>query len=101
MAQFDLYRNPSPSTRKAMPLLLAVQHDVVSETASVIVAPLAPPLRNESKLYPAFVVNGRRYMMLTPDLASLPRSVLGPPIANLGNERSKIVSALDILFVGS
>lgn len=103
MAQFDVYRNPSERTRRAMPLLLAVQHDGVSETSSVLMVPLVSPLRakEQSRLYPIVDIEARQYMVLTPDLASLPRSVLGEPVANLEDERNRLVAALDILFVGS
>jgi hypothetical protein len=40
-------------------------------------------------------------MLLTPDLASLPRTALKQRIANLEHERSRIIAALDLLFAGS
>jgi toxin CcdB len=103
MAQFDVYRNPSARTRRSIPLLLAVQHDGVSETNSVLMVPLVSPLKTlrQSRLYPVVDIENRQYMMLTPDMASLPRSVLAAPIGNLRTERNKIVAAIDILFVGS
>lgn len=102
MAQYDVYRNPSERTRRTIPYLLAVQHDAISETASVVMVPLVPPLRTSkpSRLYPQFTIDGKDYMMLTPDLASLPRSALSTPVANLTRDRNKIVAALDILLVG-
>ena len=65
--------------------------------------PLVTPLKSgrSSRLYPQFAIGGKEYTLLTPDLASLPRSVLGEPVANLSAERDKIVAALDILLVGS
>ena len=100
MAQYDVYRNPSQRTQRAIPLLLAVQHDGTSETASVVmVAPLKA--KRHSRLYPLFAIASKEYMLLTPDLASLPRAVLREPVANLEGERAKIVAALDILLVGS
>ena len=75
MAQYDVYRNPSQRTQRAIPLLLAVQHDGTSETASVVMVPLVVPLKakRHSRLYPLFSIAGKEYMLLTPDLASLPR----------------------------
>jgi toxin CcdB len=101
MAQYDVHRNPSERTRRAIPLLLTVQHDVVSETSSVLMVPLVQPLKAASKLYPVFEIDGKKYMMLTPDRAAFPRALLGPPVATLLSERSRIVAALDILLVGS
>lgn len=100
MGHLDVYLNPSDRTRKAMPLLLQVQHDVVSETTSVLMAPLVRPLKAASRLYPVFTIDGKEYMLLPPDMASLPRAVLGEPVGSLRAERNRIVAALDILFVG-
>ena len=103
MRQFDVFRNPSAGTRKAMPYLMVLQHDRVSETSFVIVAALVPPLKSgvASRLYPVLRFDGRELMLLTPDLASLPRAVLKQRIANLDHERSRIIAALDLLFAGS
>jgi toxin CcdB len=103
MAQYDVYRNPTERTRRAIPYLIAVQHDAISETASVVVVPLVTPLKavQSSRLYPLFSIGGKEHMLLTPDIASLPRSVLSEPVASLANERAQIVAALDILLVGS
>jgi toxin CcdB len=101
MRQYDVFRNPTPRSRKAMPYLVVLQHDVVSDTDSVMVAALAPvPMRPPSRLYPEVEVRGRTYTLLTPDLASLPRAALKEPVADLRQEWHRIVAALDILFSG-
>ena len=43
MAQFDVYRNPSPATRSRMPFLLDVQAGVLDSLATRIVVPLCKP----------------------------------------------------------
>lgn len=103
MAQYDVFRNPSERTRRAVPYLLAVQHDAISETVSVVVVPIAPLLKSAkpSRLYPTLQIGAKEYTMLTPDLSSVPRAVLGEPVACLAEERQRIVAALDILLVGS
>jgi toxin CcdB len=103
MRQFDVFRNPSAQTRKAMPYLIVLQHDRGSETSFVVVAALVPPLKSDapSRLYPVFRLEGKELMLLTPDLASLPRASLKQRIASLEHERNRIVAALDLLFAGS
>jgi toxin CcdB len=103
MAQFDVYRNPSDRSRRVMPYLVAVQHDGVSETASVLMVPAVAPLKGagSSRLYPKVTIGQKQYTLLTPDMASLPRAVLGDPIENVAEARDRIIAALDILFVGS
>jgi len=85
-----------------MPYVVVLQSDVVSETSFVIVAPLVPalPTSKPSRLYPTFDIVGRRHMLLTPDLASLPRKALAEPVASLSEQRFQIIAALDILFTG-
>lgn len=101
MGQYDVYRNPTPRTRRAMPFLLILQADLVSETDSVIVAPLTPLMRPAgSRLYPEFEVDGKKHMLLTPDLASIPRSALTERVGSLSEEWSRITAAIDILFTG-
>lgn len=101
MRQYDVFRNPSPRSRKAMPYLVVLQHDVVCETQSVIVAALAPALkRPPSRLYPDFEIEGRMHTLLTPDLASLPRSALIDRVTSLREQWPRIDAALDILFTG-
>ncbi len=40
MAQFDVYQNPSKTTRNAFPYLVDIQSPVISEIATRIVIPL-------------------------------------------------------------
>jgi hypothetical protein len=101
MRQHDVFRNPSARSRKAMPYLIVLQHDVVSDTDSVIVAALVPALKHPpSRLYPAFEIEGRMHTLLTPDLASFPRSSLIDRVASLHSHWHRIDAALDILFTG-
>lgn len=84
-----------------MPYLVVLQADVVSETESVIVAPLTPSVSSDgSRLYPEFEIDGRSLTLLTPDLASVPRNVLTDRVASLASEWNRVTAAIDILFTG-
>ncbi|MCC7252649.1 CcdB family protein [Hyphomicrobium sp.] len=101
MRQYDVYRNPTPRTRKHLPYLVILQADLVSETESVIVAPLtADVVSDGSRLYPEFEVRGQSYTLLTPDLASVPRDALKDRVTSLSAEWSRVTAAIDILFTG-
>lgn len=101
MRQYDVYRNPTPRTRKLLPYLVILQADLVSETESVIVAPLTTSVRPEgSLLYPEFEVKGKKHSLLTPDLASIPRHVLTHHVTSLSSEWNRVTSAIDVLFTG-
>lgn len=104
MAQFDVYRNANAASRARVPYLLDVQSDLLDPLATRIVVPLGKPALLSGKpverLNPALEVEGRRLLMLTPELAGVSRKTLGEKVANLASERTAIVAALDLAFTG-
>jgi len=104
MAQFDVYRNANPATRTRVPYLLDVQSDLLEPLASRVVVPLCKPetvsCKPAERLNPEFEVEGRRLLLLTPELAGVHRKALGDRIGSLAGERRAIIGALDLLFTG-
>ena len=104
MAQFDVYRNPNAATRARIPYLLDVQSDLLDPLATRIVVPLCKPEvlsgKPAERLNPAFAVEGRKLLMLTPELAGVSRKALGERVANLAGERGAIIAALDLALTG-
>ena len=104
MAQFDVYRNANPATRARVPYLLDVQSDLLDTLATRVVVPLCKPevLRGKlaERLNPVFEVEGRKMVLLTPELAGVSRKALGEQIANLANRRDSIIAALDLVITG-
>jgi toxin CcdB len=102
MRQFDVFRNPSPTRRRTVPLLIVLQSDLVSDPSTVVVAAIVPTLKlsKASRLYPTFRIERKPYMMLTPNLAAVPRALLVESIANLEGQRDAITAAIDVLFFG-
>ena len=47
-----------------------------------------------------FEVEGRKMVLLTPELAGVSRKALGEQIANLANRRDSIIAALDLVITG-
>jgi toxin CcdB len=104
MAQFSVYRNPNPDSRDTAPYLVDIQHDLLSNLGTRVVIPLftaerlaAKPLRT---LTPVFEIEGRRCVLMTPQLAGIPKSELGPQVGHLEEHRQEIVAALDLLVTG-
>ena len=101
MARFDVYRFDS----SAAPLVVDVQSDLLEDLASRVVVPLVP-VRKATKevlprLKPKIVVDGKDYILMTTDLAALPRARLGSRIGNIETaHRDDISNALDFLFFG-
>jgi toxin CcdB len=104
MEQFDVYRNPNAASRARIPYLLDVQSDLLGPFATRIVVPLCKPEvlsgKPAERLNPAFEIEGRKLLMLTPELAGVPRKALGEVVANLASERAAIVAALDLALTG-
>jgi toxin CcdB len=104
MAQFDVYRNANAATRAHIPYLLDVQSDLLDPLATRVVVPLARPAvlggKPAERLCPVFELEGRKLVMLTPELAGVPLKVLGERTANLAIKRQVIIEALDLVFTG-
>ena len=100
--QFDLVENLNPTGRGQYPYLVVLQHDRVSAAGSVIVAPLtlATPALSRTRLHPLLAVSNRQYVVLTEELAAIPRQTLGRVVGSAEAHRYYIVAALDLLFTG-
>jgi len=104
MAQFDVYRNPNAATRARIPYLLDVQSGLLDSLATRIAVPLCKPGvlsgKPAERLNPEFMVEGRKLLMLTPELAGVARKALGERVANLATERAAVIAALDLVLTG-
>jgi toxin CcdB len=103
MHQFDVLDNPIARARRAMPLVAILQSDLAQTGPDRVVAPLAPtaampPLTG--RLIPIVDVEGREYALLVPALTALRAADLRQVVANLAGERTRILAALDYLFIG-
>ena len=103
MAQFDVYLNPNPDTRKSIPYLLDVQADLLDTLATRVVVPLilAEEMGLAAKyLNPQFKIKGVEVVMSAAELAGIPNRSLGDKVASLKSKRDEIIAALDLLFTG-
>ena len=103
MARFDVCRNPNPDTQAAIPYLLEVQSNLLESIATCVVVPLvrASERKKPAKyLNPCLDIEGTQVIMLTEQIAGIPRRALGKRIASLSSKRQEIMTALDFLFTG-
>jgi toxin CcdB len=104
MGQFSVHQNASPATRMAIPYLLDVQSNLIEELGTRVVVPLCPASSMKGKvvsnLMPIVDVEGKQFVMLTPQLAGVPKRILGPQVADLAARRTEIIAALDFLVLG-
>jgi toxin CcdB len=104
MAQFTVYQNKNPSTRSAVPFLLDIQNALFGDLETRVVVPLRPASALKGKivknLTPLLQIDGEWFVMLTPQLAGIPKGELGSPVAQVQQHRTEIIAALDFLVTG-
>ncbi|MDI6747203.1 MAG: CcdB family protein [Rhodocyclaceae bacterium] len=104
MAHLDVFHNHDPRTTGSRPYLLDAQNDLLASLPSTVVIPLARPEYISQlailRLNPRININGDSLVLLTQDMAALPRRILKTPVANLSSQRDEILAALDFLFTG-
>jgi toxin CcdB len=100
--RFDVIANPIASARREKPYLLCIQYNNLNHLAFRVVASFATEriIREPSRLYPQFEIQGVTVFLIPHDVATRPMKQLGTPIANLEADRDRIVAALDLVFTG-
>ncbi len=103
MAQFDVCRNSNLESSRAIPYLLDVQSDLLEVLSTRVVVPLVLATemgKAANTLNPQFEIEGISVVMSTPEIAGVPRRVLGEKVVSLQSQRGEIIAALDLLFTG-
>lgn len=103
MAQFEIFENPFPSSRKRQPYLISLQSDLLSRSLdTVVVAPLEPGDAGTfaDRLNPQLDVESQPFVLIAQELVTIRKSALGPSRGSLASERDRIIAALDVLFTG-
>jgi toxin CcdB len=104
MAQFTVCRNKNPHTRSAVPFLLDIQNDLLADLETRVVVPLCPLSAVKGQtlraLMPILEIEGERFVMLTPQMAGIPKSELGAPVTQVERHRFEIIAAIDFLLTG-
>lgn len=101
--QYDVHPNPIPRARRAFPLVVILQADIAETGRDRLVALMAPQVEMPGvagRLTPIVEVEGDRYVLLLPSIASLPLADLPTAIGNISSDRDRIVAGLDWLFLG-
>ncbi|HEY0265439.1 MAG TPA: CcdB family protein, partial [Rhizomicrobium sp.] len=97
MARLDVHPMPG----RGAGYVLDVQAELLSHLATRVVVPLLPEAaapRPISELNPVFEIDGRRHVLVTQALASIPGHELKRAVASLAAHRDSITRALDILL---
>lgn len=103
MQQFDVVANPFPRSRERQPYLASLQSDLLARNLdTTVVAPLEPVLSGHfaDRLNPKVEIDGKAFALITQELVTVRKSVLGPVCGSIATERDAIIGALDLLFTG-
>jgi toxin CcdB len=101
--QFDVVANPFPRSRERQPFLVALQSDILTRNLdTLVVAPLESAALGTfaDRLNPRVEIEGNAFVLITQEIVTVRKSVLGKPHASIAADRDKIISALDMLFTG-
>ncbi|NND64393.1 MAG: CcdB family protein [Gammaproteobacteria bacterium] len=104
MAQFDVFKNQNPDTKKFYPLLLDMQSDLLGDLNTRIVAPMTTDTNITepiSKICPLTTVRNKAYWILPQEMAAVSIATLGDRVANLAAQRNELTSAIDLIFTGA
>jgi toxin CcdB len=103
VARFDVYSNPDPADRAAIPFMLDVQSDYLEGLDTRVVIPLFATARFKTRvrtLNAELRVAGKEVVMDTASIGAVPATELRRPVANLSDQQLPIQDALDALFAG-
>ncbi len=104
MAQFDVYPNPSKTSKANYPYLVDIQSSLLTGLATRIVIPLGKRsfFGGEAMqgLTPEITFGDLELLLLTPQISSIPEKQLKSPIGSLSHFRDQIVAALDLAITG-
>ncbi|MBC7103098.1 MAG: CcdB family protein [Parvibaculum sp.] len=104
MAAFDIHANPEPRTRGALPYVIELQADLLSDLNTRLVAPFAPAQHYRGavpRLNPVIDIEGEPHVLLVQQMAALPKRLLArPPVKNAEAHRDNIIAAVDFLVTG-
>lgn len=104
MAQFDVYPNPSKTSKAHYPYLVDIQSSLLSELTTRIVIPLGKrsAFGGEAMqgLTPEIDFADEELLLVTPQISSVPQKHLKNPVGSLSHCRDRIVGALDMAITG-
>lgn len=104
MPQFAVYRNMNTETSGRFPFLVDVQADLFEDIHTRVVIPLAsaPELTRFPLAYltPMVTFNEACYLLMTPQMAGISRSELGPEVGTVADQEEAVGTAIEFLMRG-
>ena len=101
--QLEVFPNPLVRARRAYPYVVVLQADIAAMGRERVVAFLAAkdqigPV--SGRLMPVVEVDRREFVVLMPSITNVPVAELRRSVGDIAAWRSKIVDAIDWMFLG-
>ncbi len=104
MSQFDVYINPSKKSREAYPYIIDIQNVLIRDISTRMVLPLGKlsHFSNEKMdgLTPTIAYENEQFILLTPQISSMPTKFLKNPVGSVESLRDEIIAAIDFAITG-
>ena len=104
MAQYDVYVNPNPASREAVPYVVDVQSRLLDQTNTRLTMPLRPLSPASAglprRLVPRLTVAAQTYVLYAHQAAVVESRLLKKPVASLAAHSADILGALDAVVSG-
>ena len=104
MAQYDVYVNPNPASRGAVPYIVDVQSRLLDQVSTRLTMPLRPASELTAglprRLVPRLRVADQTYVLYAHQAAVVEARLLKRPVASLAAQGAEILGALDAVVSG-
>lgn len=102
MVNFKLYKNISAS-RAVYPYLVDVQSSLLSDLSTRTVLPVileSAMTKPISILNPIISIEDKKYLVITQQIASIPKTSIGEEVLSVEIDRTIVLAAIDFLITG-
>lgn len=104
MAQWDVYANPNPRAREAVPFVVVLQSDLLDGLPMRFAAPLVrkrgEPESIPRRMTPMFMVQGIECMLRPHQAGPVDSRLLKHPVGSLRSHAHRLTDALDAVLSG-
>ena len=101
--QLEVFPNPLVRARRFYPYVVVLQADMAATGRERVIAFLVPRKQIgtvSGRLMPLVELGRQEFVLLMPSITNVPVTELGRPVGDLAAYRSKIVDAIDWMFLG-
>jgi len=104
MAQYSIYQNNNPISKKNYPYLIDVQSTLLNTLETRLVIPVASKKNFQSEiiknLNPIVKIDKKEFVVITQQMAAIKNQSIGTCVCDCLSKRQEILAAIDFLITG-